>query len=234
MRKPITDPRPIRGLTKALQIALLIAVPLQVISAAGYAWHGAAAAQLPWDGYLPYYEGFSGSEIALIMTGLAGAAQFIVGLVAGFMALRWTYRANVNAHAMSRGIETSPSWSLWWWFIPVASLFKPFAVMSEIWRSAEAPDRWKGRKDPPHLRIWWAAHIISALVLTASSLMERAAETAAHVVLTDVASVIGFAVQILATLLYVRIIGKIAAAQTQLIANGRRRPQAEDAPAWAV
>ena len=231
MAKPITDPRPIRGLTTALRITLLINAGISLLAALANGLHGVLVTRLPADDYLRTLDPFPGSELADGLLILSGLGFIPVGLVAGFLALKWIYRANVNAHAFARGVETKPHWAIWWWFIPVAALFKPYGTMSEIWRVAIEPDRWKAIKEPIILRWWWGAHLFAGLFGVVASMMDRSTSTAGHVLITDFTASAGMLVQVVSTLLYVRIVDRISHGQTQLIEQGRRRSRDTGLPA---
>lgn len=163
----------------------------------------------------------------------SGLMLIPAGLVAGFLALKWSYRSNNNAHVFARSLENTPKWAIWWWFIPFACLFKPYAVISEVWRSAMDPDRWRNLKDPVLLRWWWGAHLGAGFGSMIGSALERSATSAGQVVVHDLISLVAMLIQIGSTLLYLRVIGRIEPLQTALIAQGRRRPEDTGVPSWA-
>ncbi|MDQ1154544.1 DUF4328 domain-containing protein [Brevundimonas sp. SORGH_AS_0993] len=229
----MTEARPIRKLTKALRITLAINIVASAGCALGYGLHAAVASRYDPGAYVGSFDLLEGAQVADLLLMCSGLALLPVGLVAGFLALKWSYRSNANAHVFSRGLENTPQWAIWWWFIPFAALFKPFAVISEVWRAALQPDRWKPLKDPVRLRWWWAAHLLTSALAIAGSAMERSAATASQVVITDIVSAAGMLAQVISTLLYLSVIGRIEPLQTALIAQGRRRPEATNTPSWA-
>jgi hypothetical protein len=76
----------------------------------------------------------------------------------------WTHRASANIHALGgRGIRFSPSWAVGWYLVPIANLWMPYRVMTEIWRVSR--DLIDTRSEPGSrlLRWWWfswLAHLI--------------------------------------------------------------------------
>ncbi|MEM6313012.1 MAG: DUF4328 domain-containing protein [Planctomycetota bacterium] len=71
--------------------------------------------------------------------GLLSNANGLVGivLIVGFM--MWCFRAGKSAEVLTRTkLNHSPSSAVWWWFVPVANLFKPFAALREIAQPADA------------------------------------------------------------------------------------------------
>ena len=57
--------------------------------------------------------------------GLAAIVFLISYVITGFLILKWIYRVNRNAHSFARGLEVSPPWSVGWYFVPIAFLWKP-------------------------------------------------------------------------------------------------------------
>jgi hypothetical protein len=95
-------------------------------------------------------------------------------IVAGF----WIYNAACNVRALgARGLQITPGWAVGWYAVPVASLFRPFQAMAEIYRGSVAPVGWAQVKTPLLLRLWWAAWLLAgiggyALALAARSMSE--------------------------------------------------------------
>lgn len=59
--------------------------------------------------------------------GIVGIIQFIIFVVSGILILKWIYRANYNSRQLgATGMVFTPGWSIYWYFIPIASLWKPY------------------------------------------------------------------------------------------------------------
>jgi hypothetical protein len=61
--------------------------------------------------------------------------------------------------------------------VPIASLFRPFQAMAEIYRASVAPVGWAQVKTPLLLRLWWGAWLLAgiggyALAVAARSMTE--------------------------------------------------------------
>mgnify|MGYP003704706309 CR=1 FL=1 len=63
-----------------------------------------------------------------VMINLAYVAVFAVGSVLG---LKWIYRVNMNAHVMAPDLTITPPWAIGWYFVPIATLFKP--LFPDLW-----------------------------------------------------------------------------------------------------
>ena len=68
------------------------------------------------------------------VTGIVGLVQMVLGIITGITFLRWIYRSNKNLRVLSDEAMTfTPGWSVGWYFVPFANLYKPYQVMKEIW-----------------------------------------------------------------------------------------------------
>ncbi len=82
--------------------------------------------------------------------GLIGICQIAVYIVSAFLILRWIYCANYNAHQLgATEMHFTPGWSIGWYFIPIANLWKPYQAMKEIWQVSANPHAWQTQLPPP-------------------------------------------------------------------------------------
>ena len=80
----------------------------------------------------------------------------LVFIVSGVFILMWIYRANYNARQLgAEGMKFSPVWSVGWYFVPIATLWKPYQAMKEIWRTSHAPTDWQDASATALLPLWW-------------------------------------------------------------------------------
>lgn len=101
-----------------------------------------------WHVFAALRDGNDPSELAMTIVleaivlrhGLLGTLMslVIIGTVTLFMI--WTYRASSNIHALGgQGIRFTPGWAVAWYLVPIANLWMPYQVMSEIWRFSRNP-----------------------------------------------------------------------------------------------
>ena len=154
-----------------------------------------------------------------IATGLAVMAFLLAYFVSAFLVLRWYLRSVRNARTLHRGIETSPAWVVWYFIIPVLSLFRPYSMTSELWRSCHRPDAWKGMNDPVLLRWWWGLVLTAGFVAVIGDLQSRAIENALQLQISTGFLAAAYGLQALAGVLFLRIGGPISRLQTALIAS---------------
>ncbi len=87
--------------------------------------------------------------------------------------LTWISQANDNLRQEKiTGLEFTPSWCMWSFFVPVLGLYWPYQAMVEIWKaSSVAKGDWKASPTPFFLPIWWlsflAAKCLQIILLAA-------------------------------------------------------------------
>jgi hypothetical protein len=98
----------------------------------------------------------------LLLTLLASALFFSI----------WLHRAATNVRRLGqRELQFTPGWCVGWWFVPIASLFKPLQAVKEVWRASDPETvggdglAWKGaRPAPPSLGVWWGFWIAGEIL----------------------------------------------------------------------
>lgn len=111
--------------------------------------------------------------------GSLGLARF--GLVAlglglviltGLTFLNWTSRANRNARLLgAENMTFTPLFAWLWYLIPGWNFWKPFLVMSEIWRASRWPKTWAEHKNwhdenaSASLPWWWSLSLVALALI---------------------------------------------------------------------
>jgi len=75
----------------------------------------------------------------------------------------WTYLAGRNlVDAGYTDLEFSPGSRVWWFFVPIASLWKPFQGMRELWNASHG----EGAYDVSagFVTLWWALYLGGGIV----------------------------------------------------------------------
>jgi hypothetical protein len=102
---------------------------------------------------------------SLALAGLATMAMHILTVVLFCMTV---FRFNKNARALgSQGLEYTPGWSVGWFFIPIANLFKPFQAVSEIYKASDPKAGafdWRQSPTDTALGWWWGTWIIGNII----------------------------------------------------------------------
>jgi hypothetical protein len=154
----------LRGITVALSIALASRLVLQIAYGVGLVLRLRFLDAVRKGQFLTneaILQGAKFSDTLVQVTALLGVAALLAAYVLGGI---WMYRAACNVRALgARGFDTTPGWTVGWFFVPIANWFKPFVAMSEIWRASHDPQRWKSATVPPLLGFWWAGWVLTNL-----------------------------------------------------------------------
>ncbi len=124
-----------------------------------------------------------------------------------------------NAQTLSTGMEVRPGWAVGWFFIPFASLYKPFQGLDQTWRVSIDPTRWRGLDTPSLLRWWWGFHLTSNIAGSLSNIVGKGEGSV--VLLSTAIAIMSFVAGFIASALAIRMIRRLTAVQTAL-ARGRR------------
>lgn len=88
--------------------------------------------------------------------GILELFYFVIFIASVTLIGRWIYIANSNARQLgAQGMEFTPGWSVGWYFIPIANIWKPFLAMREIWKASHRPAAWQSAPGSPLLGWWW-------------------------------------------------------------------------------
>jgi hypothetical protein len=147
------DIKPLDRLTETLRLLLKINIAIAVAAVFAGIYDCHSYANLP--------SGFDPNETILpcdVVTAIVGLTQFVFLIIVGVTFLRWIHRTNKNLHALAGEQMTfTPGWSVGWYFIPIANLFKPYQGMKEIWQISH-------KNRAAALTVvgwWWALWLIS-------------------------------------------------------------------------
>ena len=120
------------------------------------------------------------SLVYLGVTGLLAVITQLASLGGGVLFLVWLHQASKNAHSFRQGLAITPGWSVAWWFIPVASMWKPYQALAEIWRASDpsvprGDESWRTRALPGTFPLWWAMYLLSGFVSLAGGVLSALA-----------------------------------------------------------
>ena len=107
----------------------------------------------------PAAEGLVGSLLVLSVAMMA-----LVSLITAILVLKWIHRAAWNARELgATWMKHTPGWAIGWYFIPIASLWKPYQAMKEIWHASHRPSRPMSDDEGrgTMLALWWGLWIVT-------------------------------------------------------------------------
>ncbi|MHC4755351.1 MAG: DUF4328 domain-containing protein [Planctomycetota bacterium] len=100
---------------------------------------------------------------------IIGICQFGVAIITGISFLVWVHRANYNVRKLgAQNMKFTPGWAVGWFFVPIASLWKPYLVMKEIWENSREPND-HDRSGITLLNIWWMLFLVSIIFTNVAS-----------------------------------------------------------------
>jgi len=154
------------------------------------------------------------------------ASYFVLAIVF----LRCLYVLNKNARALGADdMATTPGWNVGWFFVPIASLFKPYQAVRDVWKASAPTDRpWRENPSSPLLGVWWALFLLSNVLGQATFRISMNAETIDGFQIASAVSIISGLVDVplsaVALLLLHRLFGMQAEKHARFGAAGPLQP----------
>lgn len=155
---PVRELESFRSLTPWRHAAIVLVGITTALSAIGVllGWNYAAAL----DGLA---NGTVTAEEAIIVEGRFVIQSVLIALfwLASLVAsIGWLYVAAKNAEIMRPGeCEHTPKWAIWGWFVPFLNLFRPVAMVQQVWDQCRGGAKtWGGV--PSLIRTWWGLLIV--------------------------------------------------------------------------
>ena len=166
-----------------------------------------------WD--LDYFD-----PTLTLIAGFAALLYFLAFAVAGYLSLRWIYRANSNAHRLNTDIEMSPGWNVGWFFVPIATLWKPYEGVRDVWRVSANPDDPSAAEQPNFLVKWWAFWLLTNVTATVSFRLQMRASTVGTELIADALDVVSTLALLPATYFFIAVVGDITQSQQRFAVSG--------------
>jgi hypothetical protein len=107
----------------------------------------------------------------------------------------------------------TPGWSVGWFFIPIANLWKPYQAVKEIWEVSRGPSAPEHSNVQPLLGWWWFFWLVALLASNASARLTFRADSVDELITANVVTNIADAIDIPSCLLTIAVITRIYQAQ---------------------
>ena len=195
------------GLTKWLHILLVLCIVISTVAFCSSWLQLDLLSSIKKDLYPSIAEVKSNETRQNIIT----IIWLVFFLITYIVFLFWIYRANYNARKLgAEGMKFTPGWSVGWYFVPIANLWKPYQAMREIWKASKysSPD-WQSQPSDPILRWWWAVWLVCGFVGNMFSRKAIGAETIQKLYSSNIMQLIGYILDILPCILAIFLVGKI-------------------------
>jgi hypothetical protein len=154
---------------------------------------------------------------------LIGFAQLGLGLVSAVVFLMWT--SAITKRLTQLGVTNmryAPRWSVWGFIIPIVNLFRPYQVMSELWKASEVvpgpDDPWAKKPTPLIVGVWFAILILDSIVgrLASSRTFDTIEQVTQIAWLTVLFDALGVVTAFVALRLVAEIDGRLRVSETRL------------------
>jgi hypothetical protein len=106
-----------------------------------------------------YAQAAAGLVVVALLLGIATAIPVWI----------WMYRAMAIAHEIVPSLTISPGWAVGWYFVPIASLWKPYEAMSEISEGSQSGGPNWDEVVGSLIGWWWAMWLIRTVTNGLSS-----------------------------------------------------------------
>ena len=87
---------------------------------------------------------------------IVSGVHALVGIVVAILFLTWVARVASNAHAVTiKPMRFTPGAAVWWYFVPLFNIFRPYQAFFEVWTVSADPDAPYGKRRTDALALWW-------------------------------------------------------------------------------
>jgi ABC-type multidrug transport system fused ATPase/permease subunit len=148
-----------------------------------------------------------------------GISEMALNIVIIVLFILWFRRAYYNLHQINRTtLSYEEGWAAGAWFVPFLNLFRPFQIMSEIWKGTFRLTNNEEEEIPASslLGIWWAIWIIKGILGNITLRMTLDADTIDEMISVDNIAILSGVAEIVASVLIILIIRKLQPAEEKL------------------
>jgi hypothetical protein len=226
--------KPLAGLTRPLRTLLIANIAVSVAAIFSDVYSYAEYSTLPRTAV--YSELFLASDTVSLLVGLP---QFALLVAVGVVFLMWLFRTSRNLRTLAgMAMRFTPGWTVGWFFVPIANLFKPYQAVKEIWlvshRHAQIPLLGQKGSDGPHALVawWWALYLLSAMADNAAFRMSMAASDVAGYLSSTVATAVSDVAAVIVLTCTLLLVTRIAAAYEAGVDESAALAASADAEGW--
>lgn len=115
---------------------------------------------------------------------LMAVVALIATLITAIIFLVWVYRAMARARELTPALTITPGWAVGWFFVPVASLWMPYGVMTEIVEGSGVNAPAYAERTRTLIGWWWGAWIARSLLSLFGAFASRASESGGSISMT--------------------------------------------------
>jgi hypothetical protein len=176
------------GRGRLASIAVLVWLAADLASACGSLMIIAALGGLGASSVAP--------ETADSVAGMSSIALLAATLITMVLVSRWIMRVNANAHSFSDSMSITPGWNVGWFFVPIATFWKPFQGLRETWQASTDPHDPLSVPVPAVMRWWWGLWLVTSILGNISFRLSLGATTADTLIAASWIEVLSFAIDV--------------------------------------
>ena len=207
----ITDYKNAKTLNNIFKTILYVLLVFQIIYLIGEIILINAITQVNLD-----YDKVEGAENLQALIGIPFIIIEVIGFIFGGM---WIYRMNYNARCLGAiQMRFTPGWSVGWYFIPLALLWKPYQAMKEIYLKTYNLNTKVSQinNTPIFFAFWWTCWIIGSAFDTAGSRLSEEADSLDSFIGLGFTNIVTSIILILNWILFYKIFNYISSMQAYL------------------
>jgi uncharacterized protein DUF4328 len=159
--------------------------------------------------------GPSEAESADNLVATAGSIEWWFWITTFVVWILWQFRAQRAARELSSvsRFRFTPGWAIGWWFIPIASFWKPFETVRELWKASESRPDWPDIPTWSVIGWWWGAFLAWLGALNIASALTEEVVTPDGVIRRDEWLMVALVMGVAATVLAMAIVGAVRSRQ---------------------
>jgi hypothetical protein len=151
--------------------------------------------------------------------GVIGILEVLSFVIVGILSLTWIYRSAHNAHVHARHMDYTSGSAVWWYFIPIASLWKPYGAMKEIFAESEKQAGVTSGSYSALLGVWWAAWLATTIASNALLRMSLRADDIDELRAVDKLAIFVGVVDLIALSMFLLMVKRLSALQERVREN---------------
>ncbi|MFZ1685299.1 MAG: DUF4328 domain-containing protein [Candidatus Zixiibacteriota bacterium] len=137
-------------------------------------------------------------------------AQILLYGGIGITFLFWVNQANKNLRALgAERLRFTSGWAVGWWFVPIASLVRPYQIMAEISKGSQDPERWELQTADTRIGLWWFGFLAMEVFRAFAYSWGANATTLSRLSASTVVSILANIAAVISALLAAQIIAHI-------------------------
>ena len=167
-----------------------------------------------------------------------GITQLIVFAASTIVFCMWIFRSNKLARSLGASAMTyTPGWSVGWFFVPIANLFKPYFAVKEIYLATMDPkgfDTEQEVESQPEslniLKLWWLVYLIDRFLGTAATRLAFRADAIDELITANSLMLASDVATVIASLATIWLVREFARQQETTLSAAHAQPELQVTP----